>query len=121
MLLGFISLLLTVSQNRITKICVPVGWTHHMLPCSLADKESSSEEGSKTPTSHFQTFFSFSGTAKRLLAEENNEPATEAKSGYCTAKVLKITGFNWTLSCRGALHIIKSACHVIVFPFGARF
>ncbi|KAI9104406.1 hypothetical protein K1719_022978 [Acacia pycnantha] len=34
MLLGFISLLLTVTQNVITKICVPPGLTRHMLPWS---------------------------------------------------------------------------------------
>ncbi|XP_019188503.1 PREDICTED: MLO-like protein 1 [Ipomoea nil] len=38
MLLGFISLLLTVSQSRITKICVPEDIMRHLLPCSLSDK-----------------------------------------------------------------------------------
>lgn len=87
MLLGFISLLLAVTRNGILKICVPVGWTHHMLPCNLKYKE---EEESKTPTSHFQTFFSFSnisGTARRLLAEsEHEQPTTETKLGHCAAK-----------------------------------
>ncbi|XP_061359112.1 MLO-like protein 1 isoform X2 [Gastrolobium bilobum] len=85
MLLGFISLFLTVTQNGIIKICIPSGWTHHMLPCSLEDKES---EGSKTPTSHFQSFFSFSaisGTARRLLATEKSA-TTEEKLGFCAAK-----------------------------------
>ncbi|KAK7287284.1 hypothetical protein RIF29_00492 [Crotalaria pallida] len=81
MLLGFISLLMTVSQNGITKICVSRSWTDHMLPCRLEDRET---EGSKAPTSHFQTFFSFSGTARRLLAE--GHAATEGKSGYCSKK-----------------------------------
>lgn len=35
MLLGFISLLLTVFQNVINKICVPADVTRHMLPCKL--------------------------------------------------------------------------------------
>ncbi|KAI4353940.1 hypothetical protein L6164_002858 [Bauhinia variegata] len=35
MLLGFISLLLTVSQNAIAKICVPLGVTQHLLPCDF--------------------------------------------------------------------------------------
>ncbi|RDX81977.1 MLO-like protein 1 [Mucuna pruriens] len=86
MLLGFISLLLTVTQNVMVKICVPVGWTHHMLPCSLKDKEKKELE----TTSHFQTFFSFSdiaGTARRLLAESENEtPATLEKLGHCAKK-----------------------------------
>lgn len=33
MLLGFISLLLTVFQNTIVKICIPKEWTDHLLPC----------------------------------------------------------------------------------------
>lgn len=94
MLLGFISLLLTITQNGIIRICVPVGWTHHMLPCSL--KDNGKEELTKT-TSHFQTFFSFSdisGTARRLLAEsesenEDHQPATGEKLGHCARKVLK--------------------------------
>ena len=83
MLMGFISLLLTVSQNGIVKICVPQDWTHHMLPCSYKDEE---HEQTKTPTSHFQTSFSFSGTVRRLLADA--KPATEAEPGYCARKVL---------------------------------
>ncbi|WOL12074.1 MLO-like protein 13 isoform X1 [Canna indica] len=33
MLLGFISLLLTVFQGTISQICVPTSYSHHMLPC----------------------------------------------------------------------------------------
>ncbi|XP_028751257.1 MLO-like protein 1 [Neltuma alba] len=80
MLLGFISLLLTVTQNGITKICVPSGFTHHMLPCDSNEGEG---EKSKTPTSHFQSFFSspdISGTVRRLLAEGSSS------STYCARK-----------------------------------
>ncbi|KAE9611145.1 hypothetical protein Lalb_Chr07g0194571 [Lupinus albus] len=81
MLLGFISLLMTVSQNSISKICVSRSWTEHMLPCSIEDL---GKEESKSPISHFQTFFSFSGNARRLLSE--GQPAPEIKSGYCSSK-----------------------------------
>uniref|UniRef100_A0ACD5WIL3 Uncharacterized protein n=1 Tax=Avena sativa TaxID=4498 RepID=A0ACD5WIL3_AVESA len=37
MLLGFISLLLTVSQGVIQKTCIPPSWTNHMLPCKRAE------------------------------------------------------------------------------------
>ncbi|KAF8031931.1 hypothetical protein BT93_D0979 [Corymbia citriodora subsp. variegata] len=37
MLLGFISLLLTVFQNVISKVCVPEDIMKHMLPCSLSE------------------------------------------------------------------------------------
>ncbi|CAM6105161.1 unnamed protein product [Calypogeia fissa] len=33
MLLGFISLLLTVSRNAISKLCMPEAWGDHLLPC----------------------------------------------------------------------------------------
>jgi mlo protein len=33
MLLGFISLLLTVSQGVIQRTCIPPSWTNYMLPC----------------------------------------------------------------------------------------
>jgi mlo protein len=90
MLLGFISLLLTVTQNAITKICVPQSWTHHMLPCSFEEKEH--EESKLLSTKHFQTFFSSDvfGTARRLLAETNDHPSTEENHGYCASKVLKL-------------------------------
>lgn len=36
MLLGFISLLLTVFQSRVVKICVPPRVVKHLLPCAAA-------------------------------------------------------------------------------------
>ncbi|KAJ0765433.1 hypothetical protein HanPI659440_Chr08g0303351 [Helianthus annuus] len=39
MLLGFVSLLLSVCQSRIVKICVNEDTTKHFLPCSLDAKE----------------------------------------------------------------------------------
>ena len=89
MLLGFISLLLTVTQNGITKICVPPDFTRHMLPCSL--------DLAPHHESHFQTFY-FPGTPRRLLAAAAGEHApphseTEAvtetgtETGFCARKV----------------------------------
>lgn len=83
---------LTITQNRITKICVPESWTLHMLPCSLDKKEK--EESKLSSTSHFQRFFSSNhvfSAARRLLADEGDDhPSTSEKLGYCAAKVLKI-------------------------------
>jgi len=89
MLLGFISLLLTVTQNGIIKICVPESWTRHMLPCSLKDKE---EKESAKLTSHFQNFFS--STVRHLLDDkesenEDHQPAAGEKLGHCARKVEK--------------------------------
>lgn len=89
MLLGFISLLLTVFQGTISKLCVPESLTEHLLPCDLKDKPKaehgspSGETGSST-TKHFRTFFvsSISGTARRLLAE-----GSASQAGYCAKKV----------------------------------
>ncbi|KAG7026081.1 MLO-like protein 1 [Cucurbita argyrosperma subsp. argyrosperma] len=84
MLLGFISLLLTVFQGTISKWCVPESLTEHLLPCDLKDKPKAEEDehGSST-TEHFQTFFvsSISGTARRLLSE-----GSASQNGYCASK-----------------------------------
>ncbi|KAL5542844.1 hypothetical protein UlMin_010554 [Ulmus minor] len=61
MLLGFISLLLTVSQDRIAKICITKNQTDKWLPCKKKDEASTTE--------HF-----------RLLAE------AATADEYCTEK-----------------------------------
>ncbi|XP_011011038.1 PREDICTED: MLO-like protein 1 isoform X2 [Populus euphratica] len=85
MLLGFISLLLTVSQNTIAKTCVPENVVNDLLPCRLSEKqkEKGHESYSTTTTKHFQSFSpgTISGTFRRLLAE-----ASEANHGYCAKK-----------------------------------
>ncbi|KAL6877209.1 hypothetical protein ACP4OV_012880 [Aristida adscensionis] len=43
MLLGFISLLLTVSQGTIESTCIPQGWTNYMLPCQRPDDDPAGE------------------------------------------------------------------------------
>lgn len=68
MLLGFISLLLTVLQGSIVKICVPKDVVMHLLPCSLSEAPSHASPES--------------GHHRRQLAEE------AAAGGYCTAKVI---------------------------------
>ncbi|GAY32191.1 hypothetical protein CUMW_273370 [Citrus unshiu] len=86
MLLGFISLLLTVFQNTISKICVHQDVLDNMLPCKRnKTAESEGQNSHVTTTSHFQTFFSssISGTAKRLLAEEES---AASERGYCAQK-----------------------------------
>ncbi|KAM3270235.1 hypothetical protein P3S67_029592 [Capsicum chacoense] len=72
MLLGFISLLLTVSQDRILKICISKHLTNHWLPCI---KDNDAKE-----TVHFLTnFFSLVPGGRCLLVGSAN-------SGYCGAK-----------------------------------
>lgn len=80
MLLGFISLLLTVLQGSIVKICVPEDVVMHLLPCSLSEAPSSSanETAHASPGSEHH---------RRLLAEE------AAATGYCSAKVISLLLF----------------------------
>ncbi|RZC47975.1 hypothetical protein C5167_040909 [Papaver somniferum] len=67
MLLGFISLLLTVFQNTISKICIHERWTNHLLPCSKPGLKEVAHLGF------------ISGIGRRLLASEGNNE-------YCTKK-----------------------------------
>ncbi|XP_010528781.1 PREDICTED: MLO-like protein 1 [Tarenaya hassleriana] len=83
MLLGFISLLLTVFQGVISKICVKEDLLRHMLPCQLPNSEEGGGEHSATTTKHFQKFagFQIAGITRRLLAEH-----AAAQAGYCAQK-----------------------------------
>ncbi|XVE60806.1 hypothetical protein DITRI_Ditri05aG0156600 [Diplodiscus trichospermus] len=74
MLLGFISLLLTVFQSRIAKICISKNLANQWLPC---------QENKEQTTAHFQTLFSSflpNGSGHRHLAEASDPAA------YCTAE-----------------------------------
>jgi mlo protein len=71
MLLGFISLLLTVFQGATQKICVRESVMHHLLPCSLPAADAAKI------TAHFM----FAGGTRRLLAGGG------ASSDYCLNKV----------------------------------
>ncbi|KAK1266952.1 MLO-like protein 1 [Acorus gramineus] len=71
MLLGFISLLLTVFQRTIQKMCIPESLTHHMLPCKREPESSSST------TTHYSLS---GGGMRRLLAGGGSG------SDYCTRK-----------------------------------
>ncbi|KAG6725791.1 hypothetical protein I3842_02G048400 [Carya illinoinensis] len=79
MILGFISLLLTVFQNTISKICVPEDLTRHMLPCKLKE---GGQSITNATTAHFGSFFvsTISGKARRLLSEE----VSSSKTSYCS-------------------------------------
>uniref|UniRef100_A0A7N0TMR3 MLO-like protein n=1 Tax=Kalanchoe fedtschenkoi TaxID=63787 RepID=A0A7N0TMR3_KALFE len=69
MLLGFISLLLTVFQNAIMKICVHPELLQHMLPCSLDDKKKKKAPPHEV-AEHWEKSSSLLGFGRRLLSEE---------------------------------------------------
>lgn len=79
MLLGFISLLLTVFQERINKICISEELATKFMPCKKPSDDK--DEGT---TAHFQTFFSAgvlpATVGRRLLSEDSSAPT------YCSIK-----------------------------------
>nr|CAB3456201.1 unnamed protein product [Digitaria exilis] len=75
MLLGFISLLLSVFQGPAQKICVQESIMHHMLPCPLPASESAA--GAKYGAAMFTGVL---GGARRLLAGGG------AANDYCQKK-----------------------------------
>lgn len=84
MLLGFISLLLTVFQGRISTICIAKHLTDDWLPCKKEEKDEE-DGGAVKSTAHFliNTFFpGGGGPGRRLLAG-----ASDAQ-GHCEKQVL---------------------------------
>ncbi|XP_052192460.1 MLO-like protein 13 [Diospyros lotus] len=62
MLLGFISLLLTVSQGLISHMCIPIDLASHMLPCEL-------KTAAHGPGNEHELYFQHTTThGRRLLA-----------------------------------------------------
>ncbi|KAM3404140.1 hypothetical protein ACQJBY_007306 [Aegilops geniculata] len=66
MLLGFISLLLTVCQGKIQNICIRPSWTLHMLPCQGED-DARAGEGSPAKE-HLVTAQIIGRIGRRLLS-----------------------------------------------------
>ncbi|XP_072148876.1 MLO-like protein 1 isoform X2 [Setaria viridis] len=66
MLLGFISLLLTVFQGMIQRTCIPAGWTDHMLPCQRLDVKAGEINATKE---HFVAAGIIGKIRRRLLSE----------------------------------------------------
>ncbi|KAL0359312.1 UNVERIFIED_CONTAM: MLO-like protein 1 [Sesamum angustifolium] len=80
MLLGFISLMLTVFQDRIRKICIPKHLMNHWLPCTKQDSSTSKHAKS---TAHFEAFSFVLPGSRHLLATASDT----ATAGYCDAKI----------------------------------
>uniref|UniRef100_A0A6M2F4H8 MLO-like protein n=1 Tax=Populus davidiana TaxID=266767 RepID=A0A6M2F4H8_9ROSI len=105
MLLGFISLLLTVFQSRINTICISEDLSKKMLPC---------KKETKGTTAHFQAFFSFfpGGTSRRLLAEDS--PANSCPEGkvpvLSTTALHHLHIFIFVLAC---VHVVFCALTIL--------
>ncbi|CAB4299663.1 unnamed protein product [Prunus armeniaca] len=116
MLLGFISLLLTVFQNRITKICVKPGIMDKWLPCSLQHNDQTNEE---MYDAHFSTslFGGIAGQTRRLLAAGG-----EAQQGYCGKKYQVLINLQYLLVPRVYQHkvpllSVEAFHHLHIFIF----
>ncbi|CAN1862054.1 MLO-like protein 1 [Linum perenne] len=109
MLLGFISLLLTVFQNRINSVCIPEHLAHEWLPCSKEDEEHSPES---SITAHFMTSFSFfSRGRRRLLAEAAAGSCKEGKVPILSTTALHhLHIFIFVLAC---VHVAFSALTIL--------
>jgi mlo protein len=82
MILGFISLLLTIGQNYIVRICISEKVADKMLPCPLKNisdnKESSSDE-----VRHL----------RKLVSYERRYLSSDTTSYKCSRKVIAFTFF----------------------------
>lgn len=86
MLLGFISLLLTVGQGPITKICIPqkVGATWH--PCNKKEEEDAAEEESDAGRRRLLGMMGPGGSFRRALATATTtNPCAEGKVPFISA------------------------------------
>ncbi|KAL3752911.1 hypothetical protein ACJRO7_000324 [Eucalyptus globulus] len=103
MLLGFISLLLAVFQDRIGEICIPEELADKWLPCekNATDEKNAPDKHSST-TAHFLTNF-FPPGGRRLLAEDS-----AASSDYCSDKKVPLLS-------QTALHHL----HIFIFVLAA--
>ncbi|KAH6768270.1 Seven transmembrane MLO family protein [Perilla frutescens var. frutescens] len=79
MLLGFISLMLAVFQARISKICIPKGWTNHWLPCHKQDDDHDDDDHDSDQHTNSTVHVVFPAIRHLLAAAPDG-------AGYCGAK-----------------------------------
>ncbi|GJN14431.1 hypothetical protein PR202_gb01257 [Eleusine coracana subsp. coracana] len=84
MLLGFISLLLTVLQGTILRICIPRGWTDYMLPCKKPADDQTANGLSFTKANSIAAEILGSIRPGRLLSEG----VAAAEAEICQKQVL---------------------------------
>ncbi|CAN6360067.1 unnamed protein product [Urochloa humidicola] len=87
MLLGFIPLLLAGFQGKIERICIPPGWTDHMLPCRRVEKLA----GKVGATSEHFAAAEIGEIGRRLLSEAGAGAAHCHKKGKVPLLSLEAT------------------------------
>nr|GMC97526.1 MLO-like protein 1 [Ipomoea batatas] len=118
MLLGFISLLLAVFQNRILKICISKHKADIWLPCTKSDDDHA--EGPPASTSHFQTTLTFvssflppAGARRRLLSESKNAEYCPAKGKVPLLSIEALHHLHTFIFVLAVSHVIFSALTMI--------
>ncbi|XP_047312955.1 MLO-like protein 1 [Impatiens glandulifera] len=104
MLLGFISVLLTVFQGSITKICVGQNLMHHFLPCKLPTLDDYDDDDQFSSSSSLDDRF------RHFLAK-----LKVSGTGYCASKVSSLTCC--LLQNKVPLLSVESIHHLHVFIF----
>lgn len=98
MLLGFVSLLLAVTQDRIAKICIPEKLGNIMLPCRKYVNETTEVEtvehyvnkfaGNLNSSSAHVMFEEMLRRTQRILAEEEAEAVEDYCGDVCTSFII---------------------------------
>ncbi|KAL9162703.1 hypothetical protein ABFS82_07G110300 [Erythranthe guttata] len=109
MLLGFISLLLTVFQNRISTICIPKHLTNHWLPCnnSLPNHDDNDDHGKSTAGGG-------GGGHRRLLAGPSDSLGYCEKKGMAALLSLKaLHDLHIFIFVLAVVHVVYSALTIL--------
>ncbi|XP_022849198.1 MLO-like protein 1 [Olea europaea var. sylvestris] len=101
MLLGFISLLLTVFQSSITKICIPKHLTNHWLPCKKL-----TEAGPKAAV-HFE------GGRHLLAAASDNAIYCDAKGKAPLLSLKAVDDLHIFIFVLAVAHVVFSALTIL--------
>ncbi|KAL9162751.1 hypothetical protein ABFS82_07G113800 [Erythranthe guttata] len=107
MLLGFISLLLTVFQNRISTICIPKHLTNHWLPCnnSLPNHDDNDDHHGKSTAA---------GGHRRLLAGPSESLGYCGKKGMAALLSLKaLHDLHIFIFVLAVVHVVYSALTIL--------
>lgn len=79
MLLGFISLLLTVGQKRVASICISESLANTMLPCKKPQHETEDSSENHRKLVSGALFFGQEGPHRRILAAASTSSCSEGK------------------------------------------
>ena len=82
MLLGFISLLMTVLQGTIQRTCIPPSWTDNMLPCQKAGGDHQQPAG---VAARFSAADILAGISRARVLSEGG---AGAEAGLCQKEVM---------------------------------